>query len=98
MLADMQYVYDHLKSKYAEDYILVYGRSLGSGFATKVAADNNPRYLILDAPYFSFLKVANRYTPFIPHKLTLRFKLQTDQWIKKVKCHTYIIHGSNTAL
>lgn len=94
MLADMQYVYDHLKSKYAEDYILVYGRSLGSGFATKVAADNNPRYLILDAPYFSFLKVANRYTPFIPHKLTLRFKLQTDQWIKKVKCHTYIIHGT----
>jgi uncharacterized protein len=94
MLADMQYVYARLQEKYAEDHILVYGRSLGSGFATKVAADNNPRYLILDAPYFSFLRVAKRYLPFIPHKLTLRFKLQTDQWIQKVKCHTYIIHGT----
>ena len=30
--------------------MLVYGRSLGSGFATKIAADNMPHYLILDAP------------------------------------------------
>lgn len=94
MLADMQYVYDQLKLKYPEHHMLVYGRSLGSGFATKIAADNSPRYLILDAPYYSFIKVAERFTPFIPHKLTLRFKLQTDQWIRKVNCHTYIIHGT----
>jgi len=94
MLADMQFVYDRLKEKFDEQHILVYGRSLGSGFATKIAADNNPRYLILDAPYYSFIKVAERFTPFIPHRLTLRFKLRTDQWIRKVKCHTYIIHGT----
>ncbi len=94
MLADMQFVYNKLKERFEEQHILVYGRSLGSGFATKIAADNKPRYLILDAPYYSFIKVAERFTPFLPHRLTLRFKLPTDQWIGKVNCHTYIIHGT----
>ncbi len=94
MLADMQFVYATLAKKYEEHHILVYGRSMGSGFATKVASDNNPRYLILDAPYYSFRKVAERYTPFLPHRWILRYHLRTDKWIRKVNCHTYIIHGT----
>ena len=94
MLSDMQFVYESLTEKYPENHILIYGRSIGSGFAAKVAADNTPRYLILDAPYFSFIKVVNRFLPFLPHRLTLRFKLRTDQWIRKVNCHTYILHGT----
>lgn len=61
MLNDMQFVYDRLLEKYPEHHIIVYGRSIGSGFATKLASDNKPRYLILDAPYYSFLKVAERF-------------------------------------
>ena len=94
MLDDMQYVYDTLAAQYPEHHILVYGRSMGSGFATKVAADNKPRYLILDSPYFSFKKVAERYAPFLPHRYMLRYHLRTDKWIKRVNCHTYIIHGT----
>ena len=98
MLSDIQFVYDTLRKKYQEQDILVYGRSLGSGFATKIAADNTPRYLILDAPYFSFLKVMERFTPFLPHRLLLRYHLRTDKWIRKVNCHTYIIHGTKDRL
>ena len=98
MLSDIQFVYDTLRKKYLEQDILVYGRSLGSGFATKIAADNTPRYLILDAPYFSFLKVMERFTPFLPHRLLLRYHLRTDKWIRKVNCHTYIIHGTKDRL
>lgn len=54
MLNDMQFIYNKLRGKYAEDHLIVYGRSMGSGFATKLASDNSPRYLILDAPYFNF--------------------------------------------
>ncbi|WP_153797942.1 alpha/beta hydrolase [Foetidibacter luteolus] len=94
MLNDMQFVYDKLKEKHAENHLLVYGRSIGSGFAAKVASENNPRYLILDAPYYSFLKVAERFLPILPHRWVLRYHLRTDKWIKKVNCHTYIIHGT----
>ena len=47
MFNDMQVVYDTLAVQYHENHIIVYGRSLGSGFAAKFASDNSPRYLIL---------------------------------------------------
>jgi pimeloyl-ACP methyl ester carboxylesterase len=94
MLKDMQFVYDTLASQYHENHIIVYGRSLGSGFAAKVASDNKPRYLILDAPYYSFKKVVERFLPILPMRLLLRFHLRTDKWIRHVNCHTYIIHGT----
>lgn len=94
MLKDMQFVYETLAARYSENHIIVYGRSLGSGFAAKIACDNNPRYLILDAPYYSFRKVVERFLPILPMRFLLRFHLRTDKWIKQVNCHTYIIHGT----
>ena len=94
MLNDMQFVYDTLAVQYTEHHIIVYGRSLGSGFAAKIASDNKPRYLILDAPYFSFTKVIERFLPILPIRFLLRFHLRTDKWIKHVNCHTYILHGT----
>ena len=46
--------------------MIVYGRSIGSGFAAKLASDNKPRYLILDAPYYNFTKVVERFLPILP--------------------------------
>ncbi|MES2432146.1 MAG: alpha/beta fold hydrolase [Bacteroidota bacterium] len=94
MLNDMQFVYQALVNKYAENHIIVYGRSLGSGFAAKIAADNKPRYLILDAPYFSFKNTIQRFLPILPVRFILRYHLRTDKWISKVNCHTYILHGT----
>lgn len=94
MFQDMQIVYETIKQQFDEKKIILYGRSLGSGFAAKLASDNNPLYLILDAPYYSFHRVVQRFIPILPMRLLLRFRLQTDKWIKKVKCHTYILHGT----
>ncbi len=94
MLGDMQFVYETLTKTYPENHMIVYGRSMGSGFATKLASDNKPRYLILDAPYFSFRKTVERFLPILPVKYVLRFHLRTDKWITRVNCHTYILHGT----
>lgn len=94
MLNDMQVVYQELIKTYPEHHIIVYGRSIGSGFAAKVASDNKPRYLILDAPYYNFMKVAERFLPILPVRYVLRYHLRTDKWIRYVNCHTYIIHGT----
>jgi uncharacterized protein len=94
MLDDMQFVYTSLSKQYSENHLIVYGRSLGSGFAAKVASDNNPRYLILDAPFYNFRKVIERFLPMLPIRLVLRYHLRTDRWIPKVKCPVYIIHGT----
>lgn len=98
MLTDMQFVYDTLAVQYTEHHIIVYGRSLGSGFAAKIASDNMPRYLILDSPYFSFAKAIERFLPILPIRFLLRYQLRTDKWIRHVNCHTYIIHGTKDRL
>jgi pimeloyl-ACP methyl ester carboxylesterase len=98
MLNDMQFVYDTLAAQYPQDHIIVYGRSLGSGFAAKIASDNTPRYLILDAPYFNFQRVVERLLPLLPIGWVIRYQLRTDKWIRFVQCHTYILHGTKDRL
>ncbi len=98
MLNDVQVVYDTLAVQYHENHLIVYGRSLGSGFAAKLASDNSPRYLILDSPFYNFTKAVQRFIPVLPMRYVLRYRLRTDKWLGKVKCHTYIIHGSKDRL
>ncbi|MCW3093087.1 MAG: alpha/beta hydrolase [Ferruginibacter sp.] len=94
MLNDMQFVYNKLTETYQESHLIIYGRSLGSGFAAHLASGNQPRYLILDAPYYSFKKVVKRFLPILPMNLVLRFHMRTDKWLPLVNCHTYILHGT----
>ena len=95
---DLQLVYNKLKEQTTEDRIILYGRSLGSGFATKLASINNPKLLILDAPYYSLTKVTARYAPFMPLSLLIKYPLPTYKWIKYVRCPIHIIHGTDDTL
>ncbi len=95
MKHDALLVYDKLKEIINEEKIIVYGRSLGTGLATKVASVNNPKMLILACPYVSMSKNVKRYLPFIPIGLVMRYQMPTYKWIKHVKCPIKIIHGTN---
>jgi len=95
---DLQEIYNLIKEKATEERIIVYGRSLGSGFAAKLASMNNPKMLILDAPYYSLTKVTGRYMPFMPLSIIMKYPLPTYKWLKYVKCPIHIIHGTNDKL
>ncbi|WP_103068083.1 alpha/beta hydrolase [Aquimarina sediminis] len=95
---DLQFVYNKIKDKVEEKYIILYGRSMGSGFATKLASINNPKMLILDAPYYSLTKVATKYIPFMPVSLIMRYPIPTYKWLKYVNCPIHIIHGTHDRL
>lgn len=95
---DLQLVYNEIKKLTTEEHIILYGRSLGSGFATKLASMNNPKMLVLDAPYYSLTKVTARYAPFMPLSLLLKYPLPTYKWLKYVQCPIHIIHGTHDKL
>ncbi|MBF8455816.1 alpha/beta fold hydrolase [Kaistella sp. G5-32] len=98
MKRDSQFIYDIAKKEYSEDKIIVYGRSLGSGFAARLAAKNNPRMLILTSPLYSLLRTIHRYLPFMPAKPFLRYNIPTFHYLKNVRCPIKIIHGSDDNL
>lgn len=95
--ADAQWLYDSIRQRYnyAENEVIIYGRSLGTGIATKIAAQNNPRALMLETPFYNIADVARRRVPLIPYERLLRYTFRTDLWIKEVKCPIYIFHGTN---
>lgn len=95
MKDDALFIYDKIKDKVDEKYIIVYGRSLGTGLATKVASMNSPRMLILACPYYSMSNNVKRYFPFLPTALVMRFSMPTYKWMKYVKCPIKLIHGTN---
>ena len=98
MKRDSQFIYDLAKKEFTEDKIVVYGRSLGSGFAARLAAKNNPRLLILTSPLYSLLRTIHRYLPFMPAKPFLRYNIPTFHYLKNVRCPIKIIHGSDDGL
>lgn len=98
LFSDAQYMYKWLAKQYAEDQIILYGRSLGSGIAARIASWNNARLLILDSPYFSFYHNIKRFLFFIPLKLFLKYDIRTDQYLKTTECPVFIIHGSKDIL
>ncbi|VAV82859.1 FIG00652518: hypothetical protein [hydrothermal vent metagenome] len=92
---DAQLCYNTLKQTYSEDQITVYGRSLGTAIAAKVAATNNPKQLILETPYYSIVDVAKSRFPFMPISYLMNYELPTHQFIGDVKCNIYMFHGTD---
>ncbi|HLP95426.1 MAG TPA: alpha/beta fold hydrolase [Saprospiraceae bacterium] len=95
---DLQHVYKWLADEYTEDRIVLYGRSLGSGLATRIASWNRPRLLILDCPYYSFLHHIRRYGFILPLRWLLRYQIRTDRFIQKVRCPIHILGGTKDRL
>lgn len=89
---DIQTAYDKLKREYPEDKITVLGYSLGTGLAAKIASTNNPRLLILQAPYYSLTDMMRHKYPIIP-TFILKYKFETGDYIKNCKMPIVIFHG-----
>lgn len=98
LYSDLQQVYKWLAAEYEEERITLYGRSLGSGLAARLASWNSPRMLILDCPYFSFLYHINRYGFWLPIRWLLRYHIRSDRFIKKVQRPVFILHGRRDRL
>lgn len=95
---DAQHIYRWLEEGYGEDRIVLYGRSMGSGVAARIASWNKPKMLILDSPYFSFLYQVKRYGFWLPMQWLLKYKIRTDHFIRKVSCPVFIFHGRKDRL
>lgn len=91
---DANLFYNKAKELFPESRIIVFGRSLGTTFATYVASQNKPRKLILESPFYSLESLAEDRYPFLPVKKLLKFRFNTASFIDGVSCGITIIHGT----
>ena len=94
MYNDALSTYNHLKTNYKEENIVVYGFSLGGTFATRIASQNKPKELILEAPFYNLKKALQCYSKLAPTFL-LRYKFRSDLDIPKVTSPITIFHGND---
>lgn len=92
--ADMQALYDGLKKEYPENQIIMLGHSIGSGMAARLAATNDPKLLILQAPPYSIPDLVKRMFPFnLFPPFLIRYKLETGRYVAAAKMPVVVLHG-----
>jgi fermentation-respiration switch protein FrsA (DUF1100 family) len=75
--------------------IVLYGESLGSGVAARIATERPAAGLILDAPYTSIVALAAQVYPYLPVRHLLSDRYETDKVIAQVKVPVLILHGEH---
>ena len=95
--ADVRAAWDAVAPRYRDKPIVIYGRSLGTGLAVRLARDVTPRLLVLVSPFTSLVAAGQRAYPFVPGFL-VKYPLRSDQAIAEVKSPVLLIHGTRDAL
>jgi fermentation-respiration switch protein FrsA (DUF1100 family) len=73
--------------------IILYGESLGTGVAVRLATERPAAGLILDAPYTSIVEIAARGYPFLPVRYLLKDRYESKTYIAQVHMPLLILHG-----
>ena len=93
---DAQTAYDYLlKQGFKKENIVIYGRSIGTGVATHLAANNPSKALVLETPFYNFAKLAHKKMPYLLPRLILVYRFRNNKKINEVKAPLLIIHGTN---
>lgn len=93
--SDVSAAYETLAKRY--ENIVIVGYSIGTGAATFLASKYQPSALILQAPYYNLVELADSRVPLVPDFLK-KYRFETNLFLPKVKCPVYIFHGTDDRL
>lgn len=94
MRSDALSAYDQVRDslKLAESQMIVFGRSMGSGPASYLAAHRPAALFLLFSPYLSIKGVAREHVGCIACCLCC-YSFDNLAWVKTIRTPTFIIHG-----
>ena len=76
-----------------EKNIIIYGESLGTGVATEISQNKNFAGIILESPFTSMVDAGKTKYPYLPVRLLLKDKYESNKKIKNIKNPILIMHG-----
>lgn len=74
--------------------IVLYGWSLGSGVASKVASERPAAALVLEAPFLSAEAIAQKMYPLYPVGLLMKDRYRTDLVLPRITQPLVVLHGT----
>jgi uncharacterized protein len=92
LFEDIEIAYNEIKHRFNEDSVVTLGYSIWTGPAANLASTNHPKLLILQAPYYSLTDMMRHTYPIVPTFL-LKYKFQTNEYLKACKMPVIIFHG-----
>ena len=95
---DARAAYDEAVKRFGADRIVLYGQSLGTGVAVRLAADVKVKALILEAAYFSAADVAKGRYPFAPIALLMKDQYRSDELIGRIRVPVLMMHGERDGI
>jgi pimeloyl-ACP methyl ester carboxylesterase len=98
LLADAERWYDWAENRYKGQEIRILGYSMGTTFASHVAAVRAVSDVILFAPMKSILDVAERRYPYLPVRWLSEYPLRSDKKLSKAKGRVVIYHGTEDSI
>ncbi|PMR72213.1 alpha/beta hydrolase [Halomonas heilongjiangensis] len=77
--------------------VVLFGRSLGAAVAAELASsltgEASPAAVILESPFRSVPKLAQRLYPFLPARWLVRFDYDTEAYVRRIAAPLLVIHS-----
>lgn len=80
---------------YEPSDITIFGRSLGTGVASYLAAQKQPKQLILETPYNSIVGVVQAFVPFLWFPVAPSPNFSNERYLPTIECPIFIVHGTH---
>ena len=94
MQRDAKRLYEIVIQEYTNQRIIVYGFSIGTGIASRLAMNQTPDLLILEAPYYNFISLVNYHKSYLPGRLISKYNFRTNRYVKNMTCPIVVFHGT----
>ncbi len=94
MQEDALGVYEFAERHYKPQNIVLYGRSLGSHFATFLARHKSCRMLILETPFSNMRALFHAYFPFLPRVFRFKYGFDNKALLPEIEAPIHIFHGT----
>ena len=81
--------------------IILFGRSLGSSVALKMAGMYQPSSVIIEAPFTSITDLSRKTYPYIPAfiiKNLIRARYESSSMVADISCPLMVIHGDQDSI
>jgi uncharacterized protein len=95
--ADVRAAWDAVAPAYAGGKRVLFGRSLGTALAARLALVVRPELTVLVSPYSSMRALAAEHVPWIPAAV-LRYPLATDADVAQLGTPLLLLHGDRDTL